>query len=352
MRSAVTIGLNLRIESDGVTCISQETRYRVWWALFILDTVLCVVAGRPPSTDEVFCTTPLPRLRREEEFRGEGVTQLITDQDARKIFLTSLLSNNLRTPGPSEATAERSRSTSRGSRNGTDPTTQGMTNAHISNTSLYLLYAVDLASLLREAIETLYAPGTARRSWPEMEAAIFTFNNSTDNWLSRLPAEFHFGALELNQTFIRQRISLGFRFYTTKLVITQPCLRHLARQPPGATSSTVCDTMASMCVQAACQMLDMLPDEADVNWLYGVSPWWCVVHYMMQSTTVLLVELFALGQRGSTEATILATKVEKAIRWLRAMSINDSSSRRAWLVCIDILSLHGSKLPSKVNVEI
>jgi hypothetical protein len=99
-------------------------------------------------------------------------------------------------------------------------------------------------------------------------------------------------------------------------------------------------------------MLDMLPDEADVNWLYGVSPWWCVVHYMMQSTTVLLVELFALGQRGSTEATILATKVEKAICWLRAMSINDLSSRRAWLVCIDILSLHGSKLPSKVNVEI
>jgi hypothetical protein len=63
-------------------------------------------------------------------------------------------------------------------------------------------------------------------------------------------------------------------------------------------------------------MLDMLPDEADVNWLYGVSPWWCVVYYMMQSTTVLLVELFALGQRGSTEATILATKVEKAICWL------------------------------------
>jgi hypothetical protein len=73
---------------------------------------------------------------------------------------------------------------------------------------------------------------------------------------------------------------------------------------------------------------------------------------MMQSTTVLLVELFAQGQRGSTEATLLAKKVEKAIRWLRAMSINDSSSRRAWLVCIDILSLHGSKLPSKVNVEI
>ncbi|KAJ6001029.1 hypothetical protein N7481_001438 [Penicillium waksmanii] len=83
--------------------------------------------------------------------------------------------------------------------------------------------------------------------------------------------------------------------------------------------------MASICMQSACQMLDMLPDGADMNWLYGVSPWWCVVHYMMQSTTVLLVELFARGQRGSTEATGLAKKVEKAIRWLRAMSINDSS---------------------------
>ncbi|KAJ5240449.1 uncharacterized protein N7469_002040 [Penicillium citrinum] len=71
----------------------------------------------------------------------------------------------------------------------------------------------------------------------------------------------------------------------------------------------------------------------------------------MQSTTVLLEELFARALPGSTEASGLADRVQKAIRWLRAMSTNDPSSQRAWLVYMDIFALHGSKLSSKIDVE-
>lgn len=350
IRSAVAMGLNRRIESDSIVHLSKEIRYRVWWALFMLDTLLCVVTGRPPTITEYFRTTPLPLPYREEDLVKEGIAQLISDQNARNALLASLLSSYPPTPEPSTTTTETPHSASFGSSNRTETAAQLIVDTPAPNISLSFLYTVDLAFLLREVIKTLYAPG-AIRSWQEIEMAILTFNTHTDDWLSRLPRAFHFGELDADRLFIRQRTSLGFQFYTTKLLISQPCLRRLARPLPDTPPSSVCVTMASICVQVACQMLDMLPDEMDVNWLDGVSPWWCILHYMMQSTTVLLEELFARALPGSTEAAGLADRVQKAIRWLRAMSTNDPSSQRAWLVYMDIFARHGSKLSSKIDAE-
>jgi hypothetical protein len=203
---------------------------------------------------------------------------------------------------------------------------------------------------MRQAIETLYSPGAARRSWGEIEMAINTFNNHADNWLTRLPVEFGFTQLDASLPFVRQRASLAFRFYTTKLVISQPCLRRLANTPATGSLGSTCDKMAAMCVQVASQMLDLLPDEADASWLYGISPWWCVLHYVMQSTTVLLIELFTRTLPGTAEATILAAKVKKAVGWLREMSTKDESSQRAWLVCRDIISRHGVRFSLDIEV--
>lgn len=341
IRGAVAMGLNLRSETESVAHLSKETRYRVWWALFVLDTVLYVVTGRPPSTSDIFSTTPLPVPFKEEDFWDEGVTQIITDHKARSNLLTSLLTSlDPTTPGstlPPSSIGSSSTATGQDSPSVTDTVSP--------NISLYLLYVVDLAFLMRETVETLYAPGAGtRRSWPEMEVAIFNFNTTADNWLSRLPTEFQFNELEKNRPFLRQRVSLAFRFYTTKLVISQPCLRRLAHQTPGVCSpGTVCDIMASICVDSAQQMLDILPDEPDVNWLYEFLPWWCVLHYVMQSTTVILVELFSRTQPGTAEAAGLTEKLQKAVRWLRAMSTGSPSAHRAWLVCMDLLTRHGSK---------
>jgi len=330
------MGLNLRSDSDSIAHFSKETRYRVWWALFVLDTVLCVITGRPPSSDEVFCTTPLPIPYPEEDFWDEEVVQLITDQDIRTYLTSSLLSSR-DTSGFGNASMDRASSANHES----DKVTP--------NISLYFLYEVDLAFIMRQAIEALYAPGVARRSWGEMELAINSFNNHVDNWLARLPAEFSFAELNTGLPFVRQRACLAFRFYTTKLVITQPCLRHLTNTPATGSPESICDKMAAMCVRVASQMLDILPDEADASWLYSISPWWCVLHYVMQSTTVLLIELFTRTLPGNPEAAVLAKQVRKAARWLREMSTKDGSSQRAWLVCRDIISRHGLRFALDID---
>lgn len=346
------MGLNLRSSSDIIAHVSKETRYRVWWALFTLDTVLCVMTGRPPTTGDIFCTTPLPVPYREEDYWDESVMNLIADQDLRTALMTSLLSYDTTTPGPTEASPDQPHLATPGSASSSHNETaaQRLSENLTPNISLCFLHTVDLAFLMREAVEKLYSPGAGRRTWIEMERTISALNSKADSWLSHLPSEFCFDALERDHPLARWRVGLGLRFYATKLIISQPCLRRVAYQSttvafPGA----VCDAMATMCVQAARQTLALLPDQANTTWLYNVTPWWCILHYIMQSTTVLLIELFARSRPGTRETADLVQEIQKALHWLHEMSTKDPSAHRAWLICMDILSRHGSQFAIEVD---
>ncbi|CAI7612438.1 unnamed protein product [Penicillium glandicola] len=352
IRSAVTMGLNIRSESESITYFSKELRYRVWWALFMLDIVLCEMTGRPPGTGDVFCSTPLPVPFAEEDFGDRRVLKLITNQRSRKAFFASLISDTT-AASPMEGMTPRALE-QQGSGKEKQEETASQTGAEnlTPNSSLLFLYAVDLAHLLREAINILYAPRAVRQSWHEIEAAISTLNRHADNWLSRLPAEFNFTMLDTTSQFLQPRASLAFQFYATKLVILQPSTRRLFQQSEASFPETVCDQMAALCVQMAGQMLELLPEEPDLTWLYGVAPWWCILHNIMQSTTILLTELFTRTHIGSTKAVDIAKKINKSTRWLKKMSTKDLSSQRAWLVCMDLLLRHGSKFGFDVDTEL
>ncbi|KAJ5815409.1 hypothetical protein N7474_007186 [Penicillium riverlandense] len=355
IRSAITMGLHLRSETNSIPHESKETVYRVWWALFMLDTVLCEMTGRPPS--KIFSTTPLPTPFREEDLNDQHVARFIMDKANRDNLVLSLLS---RGQGfwPNESMADRInrvRLELNGEEQG-EHCTDLLTETLTSNISLYFLYAVDLAFLMREAIDKLYAPAANRQSWLEIENTVSTLISKADNWHSRLPLEFQFTNMDTGRPLARQRVSLAFRFYTTKLMISQPCLRRRVAhsqaeaQPPSAR----CDTIASTCIEMASRMLGILPDEpTDQNMalFYDFSPWWCVLHYVVQSMTVFLVKL-SRTMPGSEESTSLVDKVMKATRWIRKMSFKDPFSQRAWVVCEELLSQLGLTLESDVDVGI
>ncbi|KAJ5138998.1 uncharacterized protein N7515_003846 [Penicillium bovifimosum] len=343
IRSAVTMGLHIRSESDSITHLAKELRYRIWWALFMLDIVLCEMTGRPPSTEDIFCTTPLPVPFPEEDFWDERVVQLISDQETRSALFTSLLFDIPASP-KENPTLKSSARDEPGKGKEEDTRNQTRTAIPTPNTSLYFLYVLDLACLLREAINIIYAPGSTRQSWHEVEAAISTLNNHADNWLSRLPPSFHFTTLGTTQPFLQQRANLAFRFYSTKLIILQPCVRRLFQLRQEVSSpGTVCDQMAAICVHVAGQMLNLLPGETDFTWLYGVAPWWCIVHNIMQSITILLTELSTRAHPSTTPVADITYQISKGIRWLKDISSKDPCSQRAWHVCMGIISRHGSK---------
>ncbi|KAF9887022.1 hypothetical protein FE257_010638 [Aspergillus nanangensis] len=348
IRSAVTMGLNLRSESSSVGNMSKETRYRVWWSIYMLDISLSVITGRPPNCADDFCTTPLPVPFREEEFLDDNIAQLIGDNEARSIFMESLA---LRAPGT--PTIESIILPEPGSGfNKEKPCEQVASSAVkslIPNNSLFFLHIVDLGLIMRESIEKLYAPGAARKSWAEIEMEISSLTGKADAWLTRLPAAFHF--TQGTKSFDRQRLNLAFHFYSAKILMTQPCLSRLTRQILGTeTPGSFCDAMAAMCVDLASQMLDLLPDLPNSSWIYSISPWWFVLHYLMQSTAVLLTELLLLAKKGSTKYKRVLDKITKSCRWLAEMSPKDASFQRAQSVCWDLLSQHAPEFDIEASV--
>ncbi|KAJ5798291.1 uncharacterized protein N7503_007587 [Penicillium pulvis] len=348
IRSAITMGINLRNVTETVPPLSKETRYRLWWALITLEMVLCEMTGRPTCTGVNFCTTPLPVPYPEEDFGDERIMKLITDQTIRSTTAISGLPNSSITSLDSIITA----SAQPEANNGIKVEPEGAAEILIPNSSLCLLYAVELSLLMRDAVTTLYAPTAAQKSWHGIEIALCTLNDDADRWLSRLPVELQFKSLRSGQPFLRQRISLAFQFYSTKLVISQSCLRPIAdRLSEVKPVVTLCENMATMCVKMAGLMLDILPDKPDMAHLEDLPPWWVVFHYLMQSTVVHLVELFTRAQTGTPEAVGILKNIGKATGWLEMMSSRDRCSKRAWVVCMDLLSTHGAKLELEADSE-
>jgi hypothetical protein len=107
--------------------------------------------------------------------------------------------------------------------------------------------------------------------------------------------------------------------------------------------------MTAICIQAAGQLLELLPDKPDLTWLYGVCPWWCALHYFMQSIAIILTESFIRTRLGTVGTVSIMPKLGKAMAWLKEMSERDVSARKAWLVCLDFISRHGSKIGLDVD---
>ena len=340
------MGLNLRNESNSIGHISKETRYRVWWSLYTLDTSLCAMTGRPPSSNVDYVTTPLPASFKEMQFWDDTVAQLIGDHEARQIFI-GLLS----LPGWGQSNTEGAGNldqlgSSMQTRNKQcEQIAFSAMEALTPNISLYFFYFAELGLIMREAVDTLYAPGAARKSWREIEIAISSLNSKADAWLSKLPDAFRFTDETGNRQFERQISSLAFRYYSTKIVITQPCLRQVALQGRGNPSlGSFCESMTDQCVEIAIDLLNLLPERPDSDWLYHISPWWFILHYLMQSTTVLLTELFIRARPGTPQYSKVQENIDKANTWLCEMSAKDPCSQRAWLVCNDIFNRYGLEL--------
>ena len=333
IQSAVSMGIHLRTENSSITHVSKETRYRLWWALYLLDTLLSVMTGRIPRMQREHCATPLPVPYNEESFWEKHVMMVIQDNQARANLMSSLLSYNssnelnerLRHSASQQATPQQSSSS---------PSQQ--LQAHFSP---YLLYSIDLAAVMREAVEILYTPGAARKSGNEIEQAMKSLNNTADNWFARLSATYRFTETEADRFLSRQRTSLAFQYYSTKLVITQPALRSHAWGEE--RSNAIYDQMATICINAAAQMVDLLPDDPSITWLLGYSPWWCALHYLTQSMTVLITHLLIESKLRANHSTKPLERVQKALRWLTECSTSDLSFKRALDNFTDLLSTQG-----------
>ncbi|KAJ5129668.1 uncharacterized protein N7515_005707 [Penicillium bovifimosum] len=338
IRSALAMALNLRLDSQRVAPLSKEVRYRLWWTLYTLDTSLSAITGRPPGIGGTYSTTPLPIPFEEGNLNSSHVLKCIEDRTARK----SLIKRLLRSKGDGGTTHQSmdrdgSRSTKR-PLDETNPPIVAEAPPPPPSDSLCFFYTTSLSIIMREALDSIYAPCAAYKSWANIDTMISTLNKKADTWLDSLPRPYHFQTPSELGPLKRQRLKLAFQFYSTKIFITRPCLRRfmasLSKAPDDTDASS--GSMRLICIEATCHLLDLLPDEPDLAWLHVHCARWSVLHHLMQAITVVLTDSFICTKMGTTSTRLVPPIFQKARAWLKEMSRVDLSAHNAWTLSSDL----------------
>lgn len=354
IRHALTLGLNLKNESKSVHDISKEIRYRVWWALCSTERLLGVMTGRPMAIINTDCSVPLPLPFDEEGlFPGRALdlnypaAQMLRRWSSQDSLNPENMAAAISTPSSTNSGNRMKASTTETF--GQKPTVDQHQGVPASN-SLYFFHHTKLSVLTSQVLDRLYRVGTMSQSWAQVQRIISTHESRLEHWRDGLPSVFDFTTRQRDQQFHRQRVSLGFFYYSTLTIICRPCLCRIDRKIPnqsGKARNFNRDT-AAKCVHAARDMLDMLPNEPNSIGLYKVAPWWCLVHHLVQAATVLMLELSFRSTHLPTEVEQILDCAKKAVSWLRSMSEENLAAYRAYKMCDEMLR----KVAPKVGREV
>ncbi|KAJ5824535.1 hypothetical protein N7447_006875 [Penicillium robsamsonii] len=326
IRSAITLGINLKSSSLKMPGVAKEVPCRVWWCLYTVEHKLGSMTGRTTSISTNMYSAQLPLPFDEDHLPEEANSELLDDLHMKEKHVNmAMTSPHLRHPDcqqTEEAKAGRS-----------------WLQSLPVNTSLYFLYYCDLTVLNQEILDRVYSAGSALVSWEDIKGTIKRLKENVDTWLSTLPPGLDFTSMrdEKQQTYWA-KTNLAFHYYSTRILLGRPCLcrynptrsqeRRKSLEQRGFSHD-----MAIMTLESAMHMLDLLPDEPDSAHLYQFTPWWCFLHYIMQTATIIILELSFGCVHMKDRESDLVQSAKKSIRWLYMMSMHCTASYRAWQLC-------------------
>lgn len=324
MRSAITLGINLKIDTPKTPNVAKEARYRVWWCLYSFEHMLGIMTGRAIYSLDGGYATPLPLPFEEEQLQEDPeAVKMLNDPVARDEQISALMSSTGIRQSGNKDDIQKCRSKDR----------TWLKNM-ASNSGLCYLYYCDLTVITQEIVNKVFSTNAVSLMWSEIENRLDELRTRIDLWQSSLPLALDFTQEEADDhpDQLRYKLFLAFHYYGARITLGRPCLcRRDARL--STTNQTFSHMMAVITLNSASGMLDLIPDEPNILQLYKLCPWWCVLRYLMQAATVILLEL-SFGSVHMPEEELKLVKLsKKCIRWFHAMSERSIGSRRAWQLC-------------------
>ncbi|KAK5936744.1 hypothetical protein PMZ80_011007 [Knufia obscura] len=339
VRACNALGVNMRNDSSELSNDLKEVRYRVWWSLYTLENRLCGITGRVSCILDDHCTCPLPAPVLEEDFGTPLGQKLLSNEHQQSDRAPS--SNAQSPPAPSnrssrsgcntKAEASRSPLATQSMQAPSDSTLEWAKDAR-PTTALYFLHVVQACRLMQAAFHNLYSPTATQARWSDMQSRIKELNEQLDLWYGKLPAAFDFRRNQRDKEFVEPRLSLGFLYYSIKMVIHRPCLCRLDRRLPtqSAKSQEFNRSAATTCVTSAQEQLALIPDAPNAVGFLKIGPWANILHNLVQSVTVLMLEISFRSHHMPEQADDVLDTAKKAIRWLHALGDENLAAARAW----------------------
>ncbi|KAI5852550.1 fungal-specific transcription factor domain-containing protein [Morchella snyderi] len=335
IRYSQTLGLNLRNDVPELDEAEKEMRVRMWYSLYSLEYLLCIMTGRPSCIHERDCSVPMPRPIDEEQYPMEDGFDIAL----RKYSETASPHSQPPSAKPSAVSTGSSRTSISFLSSGTYPST-------------YFVEHTKLNHITAEVLSNLYSPATRSRSWSDIQGTISAMELKVMRWRADLPILLDFGKRQRDQLYYRQRMNLAFQYHYIRVIINRPCLCRLNyyRIPNESNRSRGFNrSAAATCIEAARETVALLPDEPNPVGLISSSPWWCLLHYLVSAGTILMVEMAMRAEHNPQQADGLLKDAKKVLRWLRAMAEDSLAAERSWKVLTKLLVISASKIGGDVS---
>ncbi|KAF2107716.1 fungal-specific transcription factor domain-containing protein [Lophiotrema nucula] len=315
IRFALTVGLHLRNDDPQASLHRKETLARIWWGLHSVESLLSAITGRPDVISDNSCTVPLPTLLLEEQ-STESSLRRSSEAMHPSVPLPSASPTSPLSPESKPSTPVR-------------PIPGSFLDARVR-----------ISRLTQKVLLTLYSPRATSRPWEQIQNSVSELMVELEEWaFVAMPDKVSDLKRTSESDHQRDQMLLGFHYYSTKLLVTRPCLCRIEYRQQGPTNeSTVFDRRtAGACVQAAKAMCTLLPDQPDPKYMYRNGPWWSLVHHIMQALAVLLLEMSYRGTYEQEDSKDLFDYVHKLILWLHSMRSTNPIADRAFSVVSDIV---------------
>lgn len=315
--------------SEFTANISKEARNRVWWCLYTFEHMLGIMTGRATCILDGVSTSPLPLPFEGNQLQEPLAARLLNDLDLREEYVGNMASSYVRQMSGNPSGGKDAKHTD-------TPRDVSWLKSLPPTYALCFLYYADLAVISQEIVNRVYSPTCAMTPWGHIENRIGVLRSRIDLWHANLHQAFDFTRKgDEDPDLLRGKLFLAFHYYSSRITLGRPCLcrrdAHLGSH--GNEKPSFSHVMAVITLESASQMLDLIPDRPDAIQLYEYAPWWCVLHYLMQAVTVLLLELSfgSIHVPDREQETLRAAK--KGVRWLHCMSEFSVASQRAWQIC-------------------
>ena len=295
VRYAENLGYHLHNVDDKVSAFDKELNKRLWFSVSSLEHVVCFLTGRAMFIRDATTSVQLPKsLARSRLLSKETIPSMNS--------------------GPPQHDAEEFE--------GLEVFRRGIL----------------LDRILAETIFELYTAATVRKSWAQLQQAVASLNIKLSTWKAYLPDRFGMKHLEVGEQpdLVIDAVYLSLRYFSVSILINRPSLcyhheRMHKKMPDQSDNSRAIDVdNAKRAIHSARGMLQLLRRHSHQQ-LYNQTPWWCLLHFVVQACALLVMEFHDQSQHTPEEERgEILRDAKGGMDLLYSMRENNPAAERAY----------------------
>ena len=225
-------------------------------------------------------------------------------------------------------------------------------------TSTYFIHHTRLSIISHSIFKELYSPTMVKEKWGAIQDVIRSMEKNLQTWRSSMPWQYRFdpenprfddppdwrkGEIIRDQRerraqwkhYAAQRIGLAMMWSSSRMLLYRPTLCRISQEIRNESdrSKAFNSDSASACVQSARHMVACLPPfdsdllhiregqfGPDVVGIHSFVPWWNTPHFIIEASSVLIMELAYRADHVPALAERLFEDAKTAVAWMRHLA--------------------------------